>query len=117
MHIDEINPVRKFDVGASKKITISHFANITLNADEQVTFVGVGGEEVDVVKKDWGYYLTPSINKRLTNFNLNTFLVQNSRGNIYIMAVEKASMYKFHEYIKQTNQRVIINLSDIYCAS
>lgn len=117
MKIDTLEPPRKFEVGAKKKIDISHVANIELNPNEQITLIGPEGSEVDVVKKEWGYYLTPSINKRLAGFEICSFLVQNSRGNVFVMAVEDGKLDDFHEYLSQTNQKVIINLSDFYCAS
>lgn len=117
MNIDEKSPPRTFEIGAKEKITISHMANIELESNEQVTFVGVLGSEVDVVKKEWGYYMTPSINKRLSSFGLKTFLVQNSRGNIFVMTVEPGGKDKFQEYLDFTNQKVIFNLSDVYCVS
>ena len=117
MNVDKINPPRTFEVGKKKKLLIRHCANIFLEPNEQVTFVSPQGEEVDVVKKDWGYYLTPSMNKRMKNFNLNTYLVQNSVGNVFVMTVEQGKDREFNEYIEFTHQKVIINLSDIYCVS
>jgi hypothetical protein len=117
MEIDKLEPPRVFEIGAKNKIEISHTANIQLDTNEQITLVAKNGSEVDVVKKEWGYYLTPSINKRLMAFELTTFLVQNSRGNIFVMSVEEDGLEDFHDYLEQTNQKVIINLSDIYCVS
>lgn len=117
MKIKKLVPAREFEVGADKKITISHAANIELEPNEQITFMSTNGSEVDFVRKEWGYYLTPSINKRLESFDLTTYLVQNSRGHIYVMTIENGFMGSFLEYIDQTNQKIIINLSDIYCAS
>jgi len=117
MLIDEIQPPRAFEIGAKRVVTINHTANIELDSNEQVTFVGSQGSEVDVVKKEWGYYLTPSINKRLKKFEIATYLVQNRKGNIFIMSVENGKDDEFQEYIKYTNQKIIINLSDIYCAT
>ena len=117
MNIDKNIPPRTFQIGGRKKITISHMANIELESNEQVTFVGAQGSEADVVKKEWGYYMTPSINKRLSSFGLETFLVQNSRGNIFVMTVEPGGKDEFLEYLDFTNQKIIFNLSDVYCAS
>ena len=117
MDIDENDPPRKFDIGVKRKITISHMANIKLRGNEQVTFVGVKGSEIDVVKKEWGYYMTSSINKRLSSFGLETFLVQNSRGNIFVMTVEPGEKDNFLAYLEFTNQKIIFHLSDVYCDS
>jgi hypothetical protein len=117
MKIHSNDPPRQFLIGAHHKVTIEHVANIKLESNEQVTFVGPENTEVDVVKKEWGYYLSPSINKRLNNFGLTTFLVQNSRGNIFVMSVEPGGVAKFEQYLSETNQKVIFNLSDVYCAT
>ena len=117
MHIDENTPPRTFEIGGEQKITISHMANIELKSNEQVTFFGKQGAEVDVVKKEWGYYMTPSINKRLTGFGLETFLVQNSLGHIFVMTVEPGRKEGFEEYLSLTDQKIIFNLSDVYCAT
>ena len=110
MNINEINPARKFVVGSGKKITINHCANIDLEENEQVTFVSDNDTELDLVRKCWGYYVTPSINKRLLNFGFSTYVVSNDRGNIYIMAVEQNRDLEFRSYLTETNQKIIINL-------
>ena len=117
MEFNYRTPPRVFEVGAKRRVQISHMADITLSTNEQATFVGYDGSEIDVVKKEWGYYLTPSINKRLTSFGFAVYLVQNSRGNVFVMAVEEGKMSCFEEYIKLTEQKVIFNLSDLYCAT
>ena len=61
---------RNFIVGINKRIKINHGANIYLNNDEQITFIFKNKQEYDVVKKNWGYYATPSINYRL---KINSF--------------------------------------------
>ena len=58
--------VRKFKVGLSK-IILKDLGKIYLNKNEQVTFVRKKSE-FDIVKKNWGYYATPSVNKRLKKF-------------------------------------------------
>lgn len=117
MKIDEKKPPRAFQIGAKKIIQIEHMADIKLETNEQITFVTDLGSEIDVVKKEWGHYMTPSINKRLKTFGLETFLVQNSRGNVFVMTVEPQSMEKFKVYLDFTEQKIIFNLSDIYCAT
>ena len=43
----------------------------------------------DFCRKNWGFYCTPSINKRLKNNGFETYLVKNIYNNIYLWAVEK----------------------------
>ena len=77
--------VRKFKVGI-KETTLKDFGKIYLNNNEQLTFIKKKSE-FDIVKKNWGYYATPSINKRLKRFNFRTFLTQNSHKFIFVMIV------------------------------
>ena len=56
---------RKFKVGFND-IILKEVAKIELNKNELVTFVN-GKSEYDIVKTNWGYYATPSINNRLKN--------------------------------------------------
>lgn len=64
---------------------IADHGKIFLEADEQITFVTKEGEEYDFVAKDWGFYATPSINKRITDEGFQTALVRNSGGKYYVM--------------------------------
>ena len=64
---------RTFKVGI-KKIILKEVAKIKLKENEMITFVS-GKSEYDVVKKEWGYYATPSINGRLKMFNYSTALI------------------------------------------
>ena len=42
---------------------------INLKSDQQITLIN-GKSEYDIAKKNWGFYVTPSIQKRLKKFNL-----------------------------------------------
>lgn len=93
------NP-REFKVGTDGHITIKDVGQIYLEPDEQVTFMTPEGAEYDLVRKDWGYYATPSVNDRLKRFGFKTALVRNSKGQIYIMMVEKDRLESFESYLK-----------------
>ena len=104
---------RQFDVGINKKkIKINHRADIFLNENEMVTFIDINKMSYDLVKKNWGYYATPSINKRLKINNFKTALVYNSKKELFIMLVEKKRISKFKKYCKEEKQKVIIWLDD-----
>ena len=96
---------RKFKVGTKKNIRIKEFGKIYLNKNEQVTFINKNSE-FDVVKKNWGYYATPSINKRLKMFKFRTFITKNSYDFIYVMIVHKEKIKEFKKYLK--NDKIII---------
>ena len=113
MKIDELSPIRKFSVGEKKsKITIKHCANIYLESDEQVTFCTKEGKEYDIVKKNWGYYATPSINQRLKSFGYKTALVKNLNDMLYIMIVDENKIAEFESYLSKESQKIIQWLDD-----
>lgn len=112
MNIIENNPHRKFNVGKNNSIEINHCADIYLEENEQITFKGENKSEYDIVKKDWGYYATPSINRRLKSFNIKTALTENSHGQIYVMLVEEEKLNKFEEYCQSERIKVLEWISE-----
>lgn len=103
---------RIFKVGNKKNISIKHVANIILSNNEQVTFLINKNKEYDIVKKDWGFYATPSINGRLIDNNYKTALVKNRDLKLYILIVQKNKMKIFKKYLKVNNLKIIIWLND-----
>lgn len=89
------------------KIKIRDLGDIELMPNEQITFVKKSGSRFDFVSKDWGFYATPSVNKRLKNENFKTAIVQNNKGNVYIMVVETEKLKSFKEYCKMEDQRIL----------
>jgi len=107
MKITEKVPPRKYLVGKNKQISISDCGAISLEPDEQITFITPQDNEYDVTRKNWGYYATPSVNGRLKKFNFKTALVKNDHGMIYIMLVERKKMHEFNIYIQEEKLTVI----------
>ena len=81
---------------------------IHLAEDEQVTFITKKKAEYDIISKNWGFYVTPSINFRLKKQGFKIALVKNKLNRIYIMAVEKKNISKFKKYCKEEDQKVIL---------
>jgi len=99
---------RRFKVGLKKDIEIKHIANIYLNSNEQVTFFSRKKREYDFVKKDWGYYATPSINGRLKKFNFLTCLIKNTlTKRFFILVVYKEKLNLFRKYLKKEKLKVV----------
>jgi hypothetical protein len=96
MKITEIHPPRQFKAGP---VEITHCANITLDPDEQVTFVTESGKEYDVVRKSWGYFATPSVNNRLKKFGLKAVLIQDSKDRVFVCLVEEGKEEEFQSYL------------------
>lgn len=113
MQIKKNTPSRKFYVGRNNTI-IAHTSNIILKDNEMVTFINKNKNEYDVVKKEWGFYATPSINGRLKDNNFKTALVINEKKQIFIMIVEKSKIQKFRKYLKSEKNKIINWLDDIY---
>ena len=103
----EIIPPREFKFSDSSSVVIKHSADVKLDTDEQVTFVDDNLKEYDVVKKDWGYYATPSVNSRLKKFGFKTALTRNPSKNYYIMLVEDTKIEKFKNYLREENMLLV----------
>lgn len=113
MKITRLNPPRKFLVGAPPQITLSDCGSIKLNPDEQITFLTDKKNQYDIVKKEWGFYATPSLNGRLPSFSIKPFLVKNlDSGRFFILLLEKGKDNIFEEYCKNENIAVIAELDD-----
>jgi hypothetical protein len=95
-------PPRTFAGG----VTITHVADVTLKPDEQVTFTTASGTELDVVRKDWGYYATPS-HRRLRDHGLRMALCANDDGRVTVLAVEAGREDAFGEYLDEQPMRVL----------
>jgi 2-polyprenyl-3-methyl-5-hydroxy-6-metoxy-1,4-benzoquinol methylase len=103
---------RSYKTGFGGSIVIKDCARIKLNSNEQVTFQSKNFL-YDFCKKNWGYYSTPSINKRLKNNGFEVYLIQNLTGDIYLWSVEKNKIKKFLNYLKKENQKIIVQLDNI----
>ena len=77
-------PPRSFKVGKEGKIRLNDCGRVELSPDEQVTFTTPSGTEYDVVRKEWGYYATPSLNQRLVHFHLHAALIKSPDGKYYV---------------------------------
>ena len=103
---------RSYKTGFGESIIIKDCARIKLDNNEQVTFQNKNFL-YDFCKKDWGYYSTPSINKRLKNSGFEVYLIENLIGDIYLWSVEKNKINKFLNYLKKENQKIIVRLDNI----
>ena len=101
---------RKFTVGHNNTI-LKDLGKIYLNNNEQLTFIKKKSQ-YDLVKKDWGYYATPSVNKRLKNFKFRTFITENSFKSIYIMIVHKEKIKNFRKYLRADKIKIIKEITN-----
>jgi hypothetical protein len=81
---------------------------VRLEPDEQVTFITPSGTELDVVRKSWGYYATPSLNKRLRRFRLRGVLAKGTDGKtFFLLLVEDGKEQEFQQYLAQTGMTAL----------
>lgn len=98
MKADLYEQPRKFTVGLSTAIELRDCGRIALEPDEQVTLVTPDGGELDVVRKAWGFYATPSMNSRLVRMGLRAALVRNQLGHFFIVLIERGKEALFERY-------------------
>jgi hypothetical protein len=90
-----------------KDIQIKDYGKIKLDTNEMISFITESGKEYDFVAKDWGFYMTPSINGRLKREGFKIAIVKNEAGKIYIMAVEKEKKVQFKKYCSNQKQKIL----------
>jgi hypothetical protein len=102
------DPPRRFTVGNDVKFEMADCGSISLNPDEQVTFTTPGGGELDVARKDWGFYATPSLNGRLPEFGLRAVLIRNRVTDRYfVLLVERGREAAFDAYLAQESCEIV----------
>src|SRR5262245_53718825 len=99
MEFKKKSPPRAYEVGFDNKSTILDCGTMHLLPDEQITFVTESGKEYDVTRKEWGFYATPSLNRRLTSFDLRPVLVKNRLDRFSVLLVERAKEESFSQYV------------------
>ncbi|MCA9290943.1 MAG: hypothetical protein KDA25_07430 [Phycisphaerales bacterium] len=110
MNIDRHDPPRSFTVGFGPPVTMHDCAHIALEPDEQVTFTTPGGGEYDVARKSWGFYATPSLDRRLPSFGLHAMIVRNRDDHHFVVLVERGHDEAFRAYLDAERLTVVARL-------
>jgi len=92
-------------------ISIKDYGKIQLNKNEMISFITKTKKEYDFTAKEWGFYITPSINGRLRKEGFKIALVKNKLGKIFIKAVEKEKINEFKKYLSSQQEKVLKWLS------
>ncbi len=82
---------------------------IELGIDEQITVTTETGIGNDIVRKEWGFYLSNSLNANLTAKGFKTALVVSHASTpprTYLNLVERDKMAAFEAYLRAFNARV-----------
>ena len=113
MHFDAKNPARGYFVGVNGDIEIQDCGSMDLAPCEQVTFVTDQGGEYDVTRTAFGFYATPSLDKRLPQFGLHPVLIRNKdTRNHFVLLVEEGKEEVFERYLSEENLEIVIRLDD-----
>lgn len=103
---------RKFKVGKKNDIVITDAGSVFLKNDELVTLKD-GKKEFDIGKKNWGYYGTPTLNKRLPNFGYTAALIRHKVFDTYaVLIVDKKKKKIFLNYLKKEDMIIICWLNN-----
>ena len=113
MRIKKNKPPRIFYVGENDDEKIQDCGSIYLQNNEQITLLTNSQKEYDIVKKEWGFYATPSINNRLSKQGFKCALVRNKNGLHYIMLVDKQKMKNFESYILKEKNFIVMWLDEL----
>ncbi|MCC6967282.1 MAG: hypothetical protein IT391_13495 [Nitrospira sp.] len=105
------DPPRRFEVGHDVRFDLQDCGTAYMQPDEQITFVTESGAEYDVVRKDWGFYATPSLNGRLPQCGFHGALVVNDSRRYYVLLVEIGKEEPFAAYCSQERLRVVVWLN------
>lgn len=95
----------------NNKINLFKKANIFLKDNEFITFIEKKKnkkKEYDVVKKSWGYYATPSINKRLKFYDYLAVIIKNLSGKYFVCIVNEGKKRDFYKYLKNDKQKIVL---------
>ena len=98
MRFSPVDPPRRFRAGRRAEVEMSDTGRLALDADEQVTLTTPAGGEYDVARKSWGFYATPSVNRRLPSFGLRACLATNPDGHRFVLLVEAGCEDDFAAY-------------------
>lgn len=112
MRFEQQDPPRHYEVGWGERFEISDCGTLALEPDEQVTFVTESGGELDVTRKDWGFYATPSVNARLVDFRLHAVLVKNKIDRYFVLLVEEGKEAAFDRYVELEELQIVTWLDD-----
>ena len=83
---------------------------IFLKKNEQITLTKKN-IEYDIVRKNWGFYVTPSFQNRLKRFGLEVILI-NSKKDYYICIVEIKKKKNFKQFLKKNSYTKTVSLTN-----
>ncbi len=116
MRVERKEPPREYTVGVRQQITIRDCGRVHLDDDEQLTFVHQG-KEYDFTAKDWGFYITQSINARVKENGFRIALIKSlARSRFFLFAVNTDRMEEFHAYLQDDQLELVQWMDDLIAA-
>jgi hypothetical protein len=109
VEIRALEPPRRIRVG---NVDLADCGELALAPDELVTLVTEDGSRWDVGRKEWGYYATPSTNRRLAGEGLRTVLASGREDKLFVLIVERGKEASFETYLEGEEMRVVAWLDD-----
>jgi hypothetical protein len=112
VRVDPVEPPREFEVGR-RGGRLRHVADAWLEPDEVLTLRTGSGTEVDLTRKSWGYYGSPSLNGRLREHGLRAALAVGvprdgtEADRMYLLLVEEGHEDEFSAYIEAEEMKVV----------
>lgn len=85
-------------------LELRDMGDLTLDLDEQVTLRTPSGRTNDIVRKDWGLYLSNSVNANLLGQGWRTALVVSNTSDpprYYLNLIEVDKMESFLAYLRE----------------
>jgi len=106
------HPPREFS--PYEGLSLRDVGDIWLDADEQITIRTDSHAGNDIVRKEWGFYLTNSLNANLRTQGLKTALVSSGANvpRIYVLLVEEQKIELFEAYLLEFNIRFVMWLDE-----
>lgn len=96
-------------------LEISDCGEVELGTDEQITVATEAGIGNDIIRKEWGFYLSNSLNANLAAKGFKTALVVSYASDpprTYLNLVEREKMAAFEAYLRAFDARVVCWLDE-----
>ena len=97
---------RKFIANNKTNVVLKDVGKVILQNNELLS-LQKSNKKNEICAKEWGFYLTPSINKRLKKQNLIVVLTKNNINKKFLMLVNKSKLKIFKNYCKIESLKII----------
>jgi hypothetical protein len=95
---------------------LKDFGQISLNVDEQFS-ISDGDILNDIVKKEWGLYLTNSVNDTLKKQGVKTAIIMSTlteKKKVFIQLVKKDKIAEYENYLKKNKAIVVMWVDEMF---